>query len=81
MNDPSSFTAGIRDLFDSERGVVFLVLITICTVLLVLGIIASDQWLEFAKWTTLTLIASKTITTAIDAYRKPSLVPPSETKP
>jgi len=54
-------TAGLRDLFASTRGIFCVLLVALCTVFFALGKLSADQWLEFVKWATVSLLASKTI--------------------
>ena len=50
---------GARDLADSERGIFCLLLLVAATALAVLKIIMGADWLMFAKWLAVTLVASK----------------------
>lgn len=58
---------GAKDLIASERGFFCLLVLLSATVLAVVGAITGQSWLDFAKWLTLALVASKTATTAVDA--------------
>lgn len=75
-------TTGISDLLSSERGVFCIVALLCATVLAALQQITVDQWLDFAKWLSAFLIASKTVTTAVETYtlKKPQ-IPRPENKP
>ncbi len=57
---------GLRDLFASERGVFCLVLVVAATILTAMKIITGADWMTFAKWLALALVASKTVTGATD---------------
>ena len=59
---------GARDLADSERGIFCLLLLVAATALAVLKIITGADWLMFAKWLAVTLVASKTATGAIETW-------------
>lgn len=67
-----SIPQGAIDLFDSERGLFCVLVLVAITVLVVLGKIDGAMWLEFAKWLTVTLVASKTVTAAVESARKPT---------
>lgn len=58
---------GAKDLFDSERGVFALIVLACVTVLCVIRFVTGEQWLEYTKWITITLIASKTVTTTLES--------------
>jgi hypothetical protein len=58
--------AGTIDLLNSERGVLCLALIFAVTVLVILGKITGADWLTYTKWIAITLVASKTVTGAIE---------------
>lgn len=68
---------GLSDLLASERGVVFLLLMIVSLVLLMTGAITADQWIDFMKWGSVTLIASKAVTTAVETItlKKPQIPP------
>lgn len=57
---------GGRDLIASERGFLCIVLVLTSTVLALVGKIPADQWLEYTKWIAVTLVASKTVTGAVE---------------
>ena len=74
---------GLIDLLASERGVAWLLLLAVTTVLFVMRLLGADQWIDFAKYITITLIASKTVTTAVETYvtkqpQNPPKTPPAE---
>ena len=55
----------LTDLWQSERGVVAIVLILGATVLMIVGRMTIDQWIDFNKWVFVTYAASKTITGSV----------------
>lgn len=57
---------GAKDLLASERGVFAVLLVLTITLLVVLGKLTGQDWLAFAKWIAITLIASKTITGVVE---------------
>ena len=57
---------GIKDLIASERGVFAIVLVLLVTVLTVLQIVTGADWLAYTKWIAVALIASKTLTGAVE---------------
>jgi hypothetical protein len=59
----------IKDLLNSERGIVALALIISVTVLCALGSISTQQWLDYSKWIFVTYAAAKTVTGAIVAAK------------
>lgn len=61
---------GITDLLSSERGVFCIVIVVTAGVLAGLGTITGGDWLDFAKWITMTLVASKTVTGVAELVRK-----------
>lgn len=52
----------IKDLWQSERGLVAIVLIAACTTLCALSRLTVDQWLDYTKWIFVTYAAAKTVT-------------------
>ncbi len=67
---------GARDLLGSERGAFCVVLLLAATALVVLGKLDGSAWLEFMKYLAVTLVASKTVTSALETYSaKPVTVP------
>ncbi len=56
---------GAVDLLDSERGVFALAVLLAATVLAALGTLPPADWLGIIKWIGITLIAGKTVTTAV----------------
>jgi hypothetical protein len=69
---------GAKDLIASERGIFCLLVLIAATMLAIIRIITGQSWLDFTKWLTITLVASKTATTAVDAVmaKKPMPVAP-----
>lgn len=61
-------TQGLRDLAASERGVFCLGLLLAATILAALKVITGADWLTFAKFLALTLVASKTATGALETW-------------
>jgi hypothetical protein len=59
---------GAKDLFDSERGVFAILLLIAATVLVIVGSITGQSWLDFMKWVGLALIGFKTVTTGIQQF-------------
>lgn len=55
----------LKDLWQSERGLVAIALIAAISVMLGLGRITSDQWTDYTKWIFLTYVGGKTITGAV----------------
>lgn len=62
---------GATDLLASERGIFCLVVLMAVTVLAVLSRITGADWLDFVKWLTITLVASKTLTGAVETIKGP----------
>lgn len=59
---------GALDLLESERGVFAILIVVAATVLTAVGKLSTEDWLTFVKWISVTLIASKTVTTAIQSF-------------
>jgi hypothetical protein len=57
-----SIMGAIKDLWQSERGLVAIALIAACTVLSATSIISPEQWLDYTKWVFITYAAAKTVT-------------------
>jgi hypothetical protein len=57
---------GLADLAESERGVWSITVLVLTTVLVVLNKLTGEQWLDFVKYLSAALLASKTITTAVE---------------
>jgi len=71
----------IKDLWQSERGLVAVALIAATTVMFALGYIPHDEWLAHTKWVFLTYATAKTITgTALIAKSRPSTTPSPSSK-
>lgn len=56
------------DLLKSERGVFCIVLVIACTVLVALGKLTAENWIDFVKWIAITLVTSKTLTGAVETW-------------
>ena len=67
---------GALDLLDSERGVFCIFALVCATVLALFAGLTVDQWLDFAKYLTGFLVASKTITTAVETVTNRKQQPP-----
>jgi hypothetical protein len=70
---------GVVDLLHSERGTFALITIVLATVLAIVGVFDGATWIELVKYLGLTLIASKTITTAVETVtlKKPQIPRPN----
>lgn len=55
----------IKDLWQSERGIVVVALIVACTVLCFTSVVTPEQWLDYTKWVFVTYAAAKTVTGAV----------------
>lgn len=62
----------MADLVASEHGVFCLVLVLAATLLAALRIITGQDWITFAQWIGVTLVASKTITSSVMALKSSS---------
>ena len=60
---------GLKDLLASERGVISLAAILAATVLVALGKLSATQWLAFVQALVMALVASKTVTGAIETIK------------
>lgn len=60
----------LKDLWNSERGLLGLVLILAVTVLCALGRISETQWLDYTWKIFLAYASSKTVTGAVDVATK-----------
>lgn len=70
---------GVKDLLESERGAFCLMLLIAATILTVLKIITGADWMTFAKYLAITLVASKTATGALEAWISPAPPPTAQT--
>ena len=61
---------GAKDLLDSERGIFCILVAVAATVLVIVGSITGQNWLDFMKWLSVALVTSKTATTALDQVLK-----------
>jgi len=59
---------GMSDLLSSERGVFSITLVIAATVLVAVGKLDAQTWLDFMKYLAAALIASKTVTTAVEIH-------------
>lgn len=59
---------GLSDLAASERGVFSVGVLVLVTVLVVLGKLTGDQWIDLVKFVSGALIVSKGVTTAVRTY-------------
>ena len=66
---------GASDLFHSERGVFCVALLFLATALVAIGKLDVQAWIDFMKYLGGLLVASKTVTTAIDQFQ--SRIPPA----
>ncbi len=64
----ASLPTGAKDLLSSERGVFSIALVIAATMLVALGKLDAPAWLDFMKYLSAALIASKTITTAVEVH-------------
>lgn len=67
----------IKDLFESERGLVAVVLAAGATVLLGIGRLTTDQWTAYTQWIFTVYVAGKTVTGAVTSLstKAPAQVP------
>ncbi len=69
---------GAVDLMESERGVVCILVLIAVTVLAVLKVITGEQWLTYTQVIVMGLVASKTVTGAIETVTaKKTPAPPA----
>lgn len=59
---------GAKDLLNSERGWFSLAVMIVAGVLVIFGAITGQGWIDLMKWVGITLILSKTASTAIDQF-------------
>lgn len=72
----------LKDLWQSERGLVAIAIIAATTVLFALGKLTEAMWLEQTKWVFVTYAAAKTITSSVAiAKGPPATDPPASTPP
>jgi hypothetical protein len=74
---------GFKDLIASERGIFCIAALVFATALVVVGKLTGELWLDFVKWLVGALVASKTVTTAVETVtmRKPQNPPATEASP
>lgn len=58
----------MNDLLHSERGVFCLLALAAITMLVMTGKLDGASWVEFVKYLVGVLVASKTVTTAVETY-------------
>lgn len=58
----------MSDLLGSERGIFCIFALVACTVLVALGSLTGDNWLDFTKYLVGVLVASKTVTRAVELH-------------
>lgn len=64
---------GLLDLLSSERGTLCVLLVVISTILVIVGTLTADQWLDYTKWICVTLVVSKTVTGAMETMKGPPI--------
>lgn len=69
----------IKDLFESERGLVAVVLVVAATVMWGIGRMTIDQWTAFGTWIYTAYVAGKTITGAASSLSNRALPPGTTT--
>lgn len=62
---------GVKDLLASERGVFAIAVTLFASGLVYVDKMTVAQWIDFTQWIALTLIASKTFTTAAEIFKRP----------
>lgn len=71
---------GAFDLAESERGVFSIAVVLAATVLVALGKITGDLWVTIVQWIAITLVASKTISGAVETIARKPQFPPSSSE-
>lgn len=71
---------GTLDLLSSERGTICVLLVLASTILVITGFLTAEQWLTYTQWICVTLVASKTVTGAIETLRGPAPAPLPEAR-
>ena len=59
---------GFRDLVSSERGIFCIAALLAATLLVTIGKLTGEVWIDFMKYLVGFLVASKTVTTAVETY-------------
>lgn len=72
---------GLKDLLLSERGTICVLLIAASTFLVVIGRLDIASWLVFAKWIATVLVASKTVTGAVETWTGANAPPAGQPMP
>jgi hypothetical protein len=62
---------GFSDLLGSERGVFCVLALIVASLMVATGKLTPEMWLDFMKYLTGALVASKTVTTAVQHMKKP----------
>jgi hypothetical protein len=65
---------GAKDLWASERGFLAIALVVMSGAMVIVGKLDAQTWLEYTKWIGGVTIASKTVTSGIEALKKPVAV-------
>lgn len=60
----------LKNLWNSERGLVAIALAVASTIMVVTGLMTIDQWVDYTKWVFLTYAAAKTVTGTADLINK-----------
>ena len=60
---------GITDLIESERGILTILLVVAVTLLAIAKIVTGEQWLAYTQAVAIALVASKTVTGAIETWK------------
>jgi hypothetical protein len=68
---------GLRDLLSSERGAWCAVVLIISIVFMLTRQLTSESWIDLIKFLTMVLVASKTVTTAVETrtLKEPQIPP------
>lgn len=64
----------LKDLWQSERGLVAVLLIVACTVLAALGRLTVEVWTEYTRWIFVAYAAAKTVTGSVEIIKGPAAV-------
>jgi hypothetical protein len=69
----------IKDLWQSERGLVAIALIIATTVMFALHSLTTEQWIDATRWVFITYAAAKTITSSVALAKGPPPLPGTAT--
>lgn len=72
---------GFKDLLASERGALCVLLVVASTALVIAGKLGVDAWLTYTKWIATVLVASKTVTGAIETWTGSNAPPVGQPTP